>query len=171
MDIRCGRDLMRPLDDYAAVPGDGTLRDAVRILKEDRVRLLSGGHPPRAVLVVDSERRVIGQMGHLDFLSALEHQYRLLGDPDTLSRAGVSAELVDSSTDYLGFWQGSLPDICKRARSIKVTDLMHPITESISEDAPLSEAIHKIVMWQGMRILVTRGSEVIGVLRLADLFC
>lgn len=48
---------------------------------------------------------------------------------------------------------------------------MRPIKESVDEDAPITEAIHKMIMWQAMRVLVTRGEkEVIGVLRLSDLY-
>jgi CBS-domain-containing membrane protein len=71
--------------------------------------------------------------------------------------------------DSLSFWRGELQTACRRARDIKVSDLMRPIDESISEDASLSEAIHKMVIWQSMRALVTRGGRVVGVLRLADL--
>ena len=47
---------------------------------------------------------------------------------------------------------------------------MRPVTESIDENASLCEAIHKIVILQTLSILVKRGREVIGLLRLSDLF-
>jgi hypothetical protein len=47
---------------------------------------------------------------------------------------------------------------------------MIPVTESIDENALLTEAIHRIVLWQTLSILVTRGGEVVGILRLSDLF-
>ncbi len=54
---------------------------------------------------------------------------------------------------------------------IEVKYLMRPIRESINEEAPITEAIHKMIMWQAMRVLVTRSEkEVIGVLRLSDLY-
>jgi len=49
-------------------------------------------------------------------------------------------------------------------------DVMHPVEENIDENAPLSEALHKMVVYQTLSILVTRDKKVIGLLRLSDLF-
>ena len=170
METKCVKELMIPLGDYAVVPSDASLVDAVRTLKAIERRLRPDRQPARAVLVVDSEGVVIGQLGHLEILQALEPRYGLLGDLGVLSKAGVSEELVGSLIENLSFWRGDLEDVCGRARWTKVSELMRPIGESIAEDAPLWEAIHKIVMCQSMRVLVTRGGRVVGVLRLADLF-
>ena len=164
------KDLMIPLHDYALVPTGTAVLDAIRILRRTQASLPPDRQPPRAVLVVDREKRVIGQLGHLDFLRALEPKYNMLGDLNSLSRAGVSNEIIGTLIDNLSFWEGDLADACQRAGSVIVDDIMHPLTETIEDTAPLSEAIHKIVMWQTMRILVTRKKEVIGILRLADLF-
>ena len=53
---------------------------------------------------------------------------------------------------------------------MKAADAMHPLSESVEESASLSDAIHKIVMWQHLSLLVTRGDEVVGLIRLSDLF-
>ncbi|MFZ5981745.1 MAG: CBS domain-containing protein, partial [Candidatus Zixiibacteriota bacterium] len=68
------------------------------------------------------------------------------------------------------FFQEDLCDLCKRARNINVVDVMRPVTESIDENASLSEAIHKMVMWSTLSVLVTRGNDVVGLLRLSDVF-
>jgi CBS domain-containing protein len=169
MTAKCVRELMIPLDDYAVVPRDASLVEAVRALSRAEQKLRPVRQPARAALVADPEGRIIGQLGHLEILQALEPSYSLLGDLGTLSRAGVSEELFASLKDNLSFWRGELSSVCRRARNIKVSDLMRPIAESISEDAPLSEATHKMVIWQSMRALVTRRGRVVGVLRLADL--
>ena len=169
MNAKCVRELMIPLDDYAVVPRDATLVEAVRALARAEHKLKPPRQPARAVLVADPDGNIVGQLGHLEILQALEPSYSLLGDLGTLSRAGVSEELLGSLMDNLSFWRGELSGVCRRARDIKVSDLMRPIAESISEDAPLSEATHKMVIWQSMRALVTRRDRVVGVLRLADL--
>jgi predicted transcriptional regulator len=46
---------------------------------------------------------------------------------------------------------------------------MHPLTEHIDENATLSEAIYRFVMWDTLSILVTKGDEAVGLLRLSDL--
>jgi len=169
MTARCVKDLMIPLDDYAVVPRDASLVEAVRALRRTEQKLRPVRQGARAVLVAGPEGEIIGQLGHLEILQALEPSYGFLGDLGTLSRAGVSEELFASLMDNLSFWRGELSSACRRARNIKVADLMRPIAESISEDAPLSEATHKMVIWQSMRALVTRRDRVVGVLRLADL--
>jgi predicted transcriptional regulator len=47
---------------------------------------------------------------------------------------------------------------------------MDPINKSINIDAPLAEAIHKFVIWQARRIPVKSGNEIVGILRLTDVF-
>ena len=103
-------------------------------------------------------------------MKSLEPKYSMLGDISALSRAGVNEELINSLIDNLRFWQGDLIDACRRVRSMKITEIMHPLNESLDEDTPLSDAIHRVVVWQTARSLVTRKGEVIGILRLADLF-
>jgi predicted transcriptional regulator len=163
-------DLMIPLHEYAVVAEEAILGDMIRALKQAQARLGPKRQPPRAVLVIDRGGKVIGQLGYLDFLKALEPKYNLLGDLDILSQAGVSDELIDSIINDLQFFQGSVSEACRRSRKVKIKEIMRPLNESIDENASLSDAIHKFVMWQTPRILVTRQQEVAGILRLADLF-
>ncbi len=168
-DVRV-RDLMVPLSLYGTVNEHHTLAQALDALDASRERLQSHGQPARAVLVVDDGGRVVGQVGHVDFLKALEPKFSLLGDLDTIARAGVSEEFVDSLVENLSFFCGRLDDLCHRAGQIEVRRIMRPVRESIDEDAPLTEAIHRLVMWQTMRVLVTRKGVTVGVLRLTDVF-
>jgi hypothetical protein len=48
-------------------------------------------------------------------------------------------------------------------------DIKQPIEESVDEDETLPMAIHKIIMWQCLSVLVKRGNEVVGILRTSDL--
>jgi len=164
------RDLMVPLSTYATVNHHHTVAQAIEALDASRERLQSRGQPARAVLVTDDEGRVIGQVGHADFLRALEPKFSLLGDLDTIARAGVSEEFVDSLVDNMSFFRGSLDDLCHRAGQIEIQRIMRPVRESIDEHALLADAIHRLVMWQTMRVLVTRNGVTVGVLRLADVF-
>lgn len=163
------RDLMVPLENYAQVRDDATLREAIAKLRAAQTSRKSDRQPQRAVLVTNRDGKVIGQLGHLDLLRALEPRYSLLGDLDLLSRAGVSGELVDSLVGHLRFWEGDLDSICRRAAGRCVREYMRPLTETIEADATVAEAAHKIVLWQTLRALVTDGETVLGVLRLADL--
>lgn len=169
METQTVKELMMPLSEYALVPRSATLKEALRIMRETRKRLVGERHGPRAVLVVDDQKRVVGQLGHLDILRALEPKYSHMGDLDLLSRAGVSDQLVRSLMDNMKLWESTLDDACRRAAAQPVAHLMQPIAESIAADASVSEAIHKVLLSQSMRLLVTENDQVVGVLRLADL--
>ncbi len=163
------KDIMVPLSRYAVVKRTATLLDALlefdrAMAKRDRRR-----QPPRAILVVNRSGKVVGKIGQMTFLRALEPQHNILTDMSKLSGAGVSEQFIASVTDHYKFFQDDLHNLCSRARHIKVKDIMHPIAEHIDEDATLSEAIYNFVRWDTLSILVTRGRETVGLLRLSDL--
>ena len=164
------RDLMVPLDEYAVVGPDASLLDAVVALEKAQRGLPAGRQPHRAVLVIGPQGKVLGKLGHLAFLKALEPRYDAVGDLATLSRVGLSGDFISSMMGHMELWKDSLDDICQRARHTRIKDVMRPVTESIAEDAPLSEALHNIIVRQSLSLLVTRGPEVVGILRLSDLF-
>ena len=170
MDSKCVKDLMVPLNEYAVVSQEATLLEAILTLEEAQRKLPSGRQRHRAVLVVDDNNKVIGKIGQLAFLKALEPKYNLLGDLGKLSRVGVSQDFISSMMEHFRFFQDSLTDLCKRGQTIMVKDVMHPLTENIDENDSLSEAIHMIVILQTLSLMVTRENEVVGLLRLSDLF-
>ena len=164
------KDLMVPLEGYAVVSEDKTLLDAVMALDEAIKKLPPGRQKHRAVLVLDKNKKVVGKIGHLAFLKALEPKYNVLGDLPALARVGVSQEFIESMMQNYHFFQDNLTDLCRRAGSLKARDVMHPVSESIDESATIAEGVHKLVMHQSLSILVTRKGDVVGVLRISDLF-
>jgi hypothetical protein len=161
---------MLPLSEYAVVPENATFREALLALEEAQRGLPPGRQPHRAVLVENKDKKIIGKAGQMAFLKALEPKYEVLGDLGLLARAGVTPGVVTSITENLEFWHDRISTNCLRARSMKIKDFMIPVTDCIEEDAPLTQAIHKIVMCQTLSLLVTRQDEVVGILRLSDLF-
>lgn len=170
MDDKRVKDLMLPLDEYAVVPEDATLVDALVALEEAQGDLPPGRHPHRAVLVVDKGGTIVGKLGHLAFLKAMEPKYALLGDIQTLSRAGLSSEFITDMMSNMRFWGDESPGMRRRAHAVRVKDAMRKVDENIDENASLMEAIHCLVMWQTLSTLVTRNGQVVGILRLTDLF-
>ena len=166
---KCVKDIMLLLDRYGVVSQDSTLLDAIMKYEEAMRKRDRSRQPFRAVLVVDNDGRIIGKLGQLSLLKALEPQHHTLSDISKLSGAGVSEQFMASIMKHYQFFQKDLPHLCSRARDIKVKDMMHPITESIDENASLGEAIYKIVLWDTLSVLVTRGKQVVGLLRLDDL--
>jgi predicted transcriptional regulator len=125
--------------------------------------------PFRAVLVVDEDGKVIGKVGHFAFLKGLEPKYKNLFDVDKLSRVNLSSKFIETLFEKFSLWHEIPMDLCSVASSIKVLDIMQPIEESVDEDETLPMAIHKIIMWQCLSVLVKRGNEVVGILRTSDL--
>jgi predicted transcriptional regulator len=62
--------------------------------------------------------------------------------------------------------------MCNRAADLKVKEFMYTPSkgEYIEADAALCETIHMLVMGHHQSLLVTRGEEVVGILRLTDVF-
>jgi signal-transduction protein with cAMP-binding, CBS, and nucleotidyltransferase domain len=62
--------------------------------------------------------------------------------------------------------------MCRTAANLKVKEFMYSPTEGeyVEADASLCEAIHILLMGQHQKLLVTRDGEIVGVLRLTDVF-
>jgi CBS domain-containing protein len=170
MDEKSVKDLMLPLNEYGVVNEDATLADALETLELAQSARAPGRQPPRAVLVLGGDGEIVGQLGHLDFLAALEPRYALLGSLETISRAGMTSQFMELMLESLSFWKGSLSELCRRSSAIRVRSVMRPVGHSLDLETPLTEAIHKMVLWQAVRVLVTQQGTVIGLLRLTDLF-
>ena len=163
------KDLMVSLDQCPVVSEGATLLQAVLALEEAQKKLPPGRQPYRAVLIVDDKKRIVGKIGQLALLRALEPRYSVIGDLESLSAVGITEEFVSSMMEHYRFFQEDLRDLCAQTSRLLVKEVMRPVKQSIDENATLPEAIHKIVMWQTLSILVTRGTEVVGLLRLSDL--
>lgn len=166
------KDLMVALKDYATVSQEATLYDAVLALEEAQKRYESDLSPylHRAILVYDDKRKIVGKVSQLDILMALEPNYRIV-DLDKLSRFGYSLDYVQSFAKT-GLWDKALRDLCRKAADLIVKDFMQSPGqgEYIGEDANLDEAIHQMLLGRHNSLLVTRGEDIVGILRLTDVF-
>ena len=70
------KNLMVPLSEYATVPVDATLLDAVVALEKAQAAFDQTKYRHRAVLVLDKDNQVVGKIGQLDALKALEPKYQ-----------------------------------------------------------------------------------------------
>jgi CBS domain-containing protein len=168
MEAKLVKDLMVPLDRYGVVSQDDTLHEAIRKFEEAMKKRDRRRQPFRAVLVTDEKNNIVGKLGQLAFLRALEPHHSVLSDMSKLSSSGASKEFISSVSQDYQFFRGDLTLLCSRAGHTKVKEVMHPATESIDENVTLSEAITKIVMWETLSVLVTRKGKVVGLLRLDD---
>jgi len=166
------KDLMVSLEDYASVSQEATLYEAVLALDEAQRQRHSDRHPRRAVLVLDDEGHVVGKLSQWDFIRALEPRYDEIVDFNSLVRLGFSSRFIRSMVRDQGLWQKPLDNLCERAARIKVKNVMYNPAEGeyVQEDSSLDEGIHQLVIGHHQSLLVTRNSEVVGVLRLSDVF-
>ena len=168
------KDLMVPIEEYATVSQDATLLEAVSALEQAQEKLDRMRYPylHRAILVFDQDKNIVGKISQLDILRALEPKYEKIGDPTTLSRAGFSPQFLQSIMEQFSLLSDSLADICRKAANRKVRDFMYTPGEGeyVEEDTTLTEAIHQLVMGHHQSLLVTFGKDIVGILRLTDVF-
>jgi CBS domain-containing protein len=166
------KDLMVPLSEYATVPEDATLYDAVLALEKAQETFDPKTHRHRGLLVFDNNNKIAGKLGQLDILKALEPKYAQMGELGPLSRAGFSPQFLKSMIEKFALWDKPLSDICSKAAKMKVKDVMYTPTEGeyVEESASLGEAIHQLVMGHHQSLLVTKGEKIVGILRLVDVF-
>ncbi|ROL60942.1 CBS domain-containing protein [Bacteroidetes/Chlorobi group bacterium ChocPot_Mid] len=164
------KDLMVPVNEYATVHKNATLVDSIIALLNAQEKSSSKHEQIRAVLVVDDDGKIIGKIGHLAFVKALEPKYFAFGNMDKLLAANLSPEFIESMMDNFKLWQDDFYDICQKANNLTAKEIMHHVEESIDEDDSLIEAIHKIIMYHSLSILVSKNGEITGILRLSDIF-
>lgn len=164
------KEVMVPIKDYATVNQNATLYDAVLALEKAQDEFDQSRYRHRAVLVYDNEDKIVGKLSQLDLLKALEPNYQIV-DLERLSRFGYSLDYLQSIAKA-SFWDKPLNDICRKAATLIVKDFMHTPKqgEFIVEDASLDEAIHQLIIGNHHSLLVTKGEDIVGILRLTDVF-
>ena len=166
------KELMVPLKEYATVPKEATLQEAILALDEAQKAFDPSKHKHRAILVLGKNKEVVGKISMFDILMALEPKYVKLEAEGVLSSSGFSPDLIKSMLEDSALWCEPLQFVCKRAPKINVTDFMETPGEGlyVDENATLGEAIHQMIIQKHHSLLVTSGDEVVGILRLSDVF-
>ena len=85
---------MVPLSEYATVPEGSTLFDAVLALEKAQEEFDHTKYKHRGILILDKKKRVIGKLGQLDVLRALEPKDEDPGEINELSQFGFSSNFV-----------------------------------------------------------------------------
>lgn len=166
------KDLMVPLSEYATVHDDATLYEAVVSLEKAQEEFDHMRYRHRAVLVLDKKNRVIGKLSQLDVLKALEPKYNDMLQGNGLHRFGFTKSFMQSMLKDYHLFENPMKDICQKAGRQNVKNFMYTPTEGeyVAAKATLDEAIHQLVLGHHQSLLVTEESEIIGILRLSDVF-
>jgi CBS domain-containing protein len=169
MNTKTAGDIMVTLDEYPVITDSATVLDAVVLLDESRRNMDPGRQPFQAVLVADIDGNIVGKLGQLAILKALEPSRQVFKDPHALEKAGVSDLIIKAALDNTRPFQRELSELCKKAAGLPVRQAMHPFNEHIERNTPINEVIHKMVEWQTLSILVTENNRPTGLVRLSDL--
>ena len=166
------KELMVPLEEYATVPREATLREALLALEKAQMTLDPSRHKHRAILVLDESGKVVSKITMKNILVALEPNYGKVESMGVLERSGYSPDLIRSMLEDNALWTEPLQFVRERATKLKVADFIQALSEGeyIDDNATLGEAIHQLVVYPYHSLLVTSGDEVVGILRLSDVF-
>ena len=156
------RDLMLPLERYTSVPETATLREVFLAL--EGALLGRGKADPKeirdfALLVLDGAGNVAGRLTVWDVLRGLEPQARRRVDPLAM-------------VDGYDAWDRPLWHLASKVENLRAGDLVEALhrLEYIDEEAGLNEALRRLVDNRFLSLIVVRGPEAVGILRVADVF-
>lgn len=167
------KDLMVPLEEYATVPAGSTLMDAMMALEKVQGEFIHNKHRHRGIVIIDKEKGVIGKLGQMDVLRALEPRENDDDEIGSLGQFGFSAAFIRNRRKQKRLAATPLKDLCQTVSKLKVEDFMQTLSEGeiIDEEASLEAAIQQMVVGNHLlSLLVTRGQKIVGVLRMTDVF-
>jgi CBS domain-containing protein len=172
MKTKTVKDIMTPLSEYGTISMEATLYEAAMALKSAQQEFNGDHVHHRLLLIVDEHGRVVGKLSQLDVLRALEPKGEHIENSRSLRRFGFSRKYLRPMLMQCRFWEQPLMDLCKAAGRLKVKRLIHTPLEGefVDENAPLAEAIHQLALEHHQSLLVTRGKEIVGILRQRDMF-
>jgi len=166
------KELMVPLSEYATVPEGSTLFEAALALEYAREEFDHTKYKHRGVLILNKDGQVVGKLGQLDVLRALEPRYDDQQDISVLAQYGFSLNFVRNLRKQRRLQASPLKDICSKAAKLKVEDFMQAPSEGefIDQEASLEIAVLQLVMGRHLSLLVTCDRKIVGILRLTDVF-
>lgn len=156
------RDLMVDVFEYPHMPYWFTIRQAAGIMKKTVIDAKKCMYP-QAILVFDEKYTLIGTLSLSDILRGMT-----LG----LRAGGPAADAVGTPDDAtLALLEANLSDDLKKASEKPVSDIMAPVTASLSPDDPAVKAAF-LMETGNLRLLpvLEDKKKLVGVVRLMEVF-
>jgi CBS-domain-containing membrane protein len=172
MKSRQVKDLMVPIADYATIHEDATIGEAIQALENANRRHGDKPYRHQSLVVMDANRHVVGRLSQVDIMHAMEPRYNELGEARWIGRSMLGREVLKTLREKFELWEQPLEEICRTVQNVKVRDYMQIPAEGefVAETDTMNIAMHRIVMGRHHNLLVTRGREIVGILRSTDLF-
>jgi len=166
------KDSMVPLSEYTTINQNSTLGEAVICLKDLKQNSVHDHNIHRSLVVLDDTGQVVGKLSQLDLILGLEEGYRKIGDLKRVTHSGYDPKYIKAIIEKNRMWENPLDEICRKALGIKVKDIMYTPTEGeyLDVNTSLDVAIHLLGMGRHQALLVTEKNQVVGILRLSDIF-
>ena len=86
MKTRQVKELMIPISDYATVHEDASMAEATRAFENEKKRYGEAPYRHHSLVVIDSNRHVVGRLSQVDMMHALEPGYNELGQSRWIGR-------------------------------------------------------------------------------------
>ncbi len=167
------KDLMVPISEYATVKVGASLIDAIHALEKAQEAFTESKYQHRAILVLDKSGNVVGKVGQFRALKAIEPEFHQNAEIEKMRRFNFSEEyLVRLRDKYKSQGEIIKKETLREAARKKVEDFMQAPSagEYVAEDSSLDTAMHKLVSGAHLSLLVTRSDEIVGILRISDVF-
>ncbi|MFZ1984377.1 MAG: CBS domain-containing protein [Desulfatitalea sp.] len=167
------KDLMVSRSEYAVISEEANIHEAVLALEKAQQEFDQTRYQHRAILVEDKGHKIVGKLGQIDILRSLEPKYQeMRTDTPGMAKYGFSKKFLLSMLETYQLFNKPMEDLCKKAGQEKVVKYMHRPTEGeyIDESDSLDKAIHLLVVGHHQSLLVTSKDEIVGLLRLTDVF-
>ncbi|MBF0112185.1 MAG: CBS domain-containing protein [Desulfamplus sp.] len=168
------KSLMIPISEYATISEGATLLDALLSLEQSKLEVSNAVYPHWIILVLNSENRVIGKLSQINVLNALEPKSDYASTIGSLRNFGFSSTFINKLREGIHSDNASLEKIYTDPKIINmnVSNFMRKIAQNdfIDENTSLANAAHQMSVRKKLSMLVTKNDEVVGVLRLSDVF-
>lgn len=140
------RDVMIQISDCAQISKEHSLQAAIIMLSAVRRRLRDTEFRPRFVLVHDDHYQIVGVIRESEILSALAKGAKKT--PVTLTEMIATAPRISAGNAMVPYGQAG----------------------SIEAEAPVEEAIEKMLNGPFRHLLVQDGGTTVGIIRLSEIF-
>jgi len=120
------KELMVPIDSYATVPPEATLREAILALDRSQQALTPSQHKHRAILVLDSEGELLGKIALSDIISALAPDFSEVTELKGLSVSGLNLETIQSMLEANPVWHDPMQFLCDRSPHLNAREIAQP---------------------------------------------
>lgn len=166
------REIMVPLDQYAVVSPEATLREAVSALRGSYCQLDTGyctEAGPRTVMVVNEGQQLVGILDFASILKVLVPEVA-----GTLSQKiqalEVSVVFAEAGIEKMDISQADLKARVEQNAQVKVKQIMLPSRVNVEAETDVLSALKLIFRKKITKLPVVENGKLVGVVRDADLF-